>query len=50
MQKMKLKKNMDHLCLKLSMIGMTRPIKKNGGFAELLSYHNVLYLPKTKNL
>ena len=46
------KKNMDHLCLKLSMIGMTRPIKKNGGFAELLSIpkNNVLYLPKTKNL
>ena len=44
------KKNMDHLCLKLSMIGMTRPIKKNGGFAELLSIpkNNVLYLPKTK--
>ena len=46
------KKNMDHLCLKLSMIGMSKPIKKNGGFAELLSIpkKNVLYLPKTKNL
>ena len=46
------KKNMEHLCSKLSMIGMTKPIKKNGGFAELLSIprSNVLNIPKNKNL
>ncbi len=46
------KKNLDHLCSKLSMIGMTKPIKKNGGFAELLSIprSNVSYIPKTNNI
>ena len=46
------KKNMEHLCSKLSMIGMTKPIKKNGGFAEFLSIprSNVLNIPKNKNL
>ena len=41
------KKNMEHLCSKLSMIGMTKPIKKNGGFAEFLSIpkSNVLTAP-----
>ena len=47
---MKIAKNMEHLCSKLSMIGMTKPIKKNGGFAEFLSIpkNNVLYIPKLK--
>lgn len=46
------KKKMEHLCPNLSMIGMTKPKKRNGGFSELLSIpkKNILYLPKNKNV
>ena len=46
------KKKMEHLCPNLSMIGMTKPKKINGGFAELLSVpkDNILYLPQNKNI